>query len=232
MPRSDRAQPPGPFTPSAQVRRVGFRFNEDARRQLAQILPAALRRAPLAQPAQEAALRAAGKPVPATAAGWLIAAAEEQIDLLLSARAADRGAEPGNPANYRAGIRKLRAALKPFVAGWADAETCDLAGWAAIDAALARREAELAAVKRPAPAERRALQYNCQRIAEAVRYYGRLAGVEIKDAVIMRFIAAALGAAGIPHPDPESHRPAMAALCFAPRPGPRAEGSKSPLPRV
>jgi hypothetical protein len=154
-------------------------------------------------PEVAAALTAKGRPVPSTPAEWIIDAAEEQIRLLLSARRADRKSTPGNPANIRAAIRRLQLAMKPFRAGWVDAETAIIADFESMDIALAKRDKELAEIKRPKPYRLRELKFNCRIIG-----YARICGVELSEPVVLRFIHAALDAADIhlPHPDERRDR--------------------------
>jgi hypothetical protein len=209
MPRSEGHAPPGPFTDAARVARVDFRFDVDGRRQLFELLERAspeLSR-PCAPPVLEnaAALTAAGLPVPKTPAGWIVAMAEEQIRLLRSAQNADTKAAPGNPANYRAAIRRLRQRLKPFVLGWVDPKTAEIANWQSIDGALAEREAQLAGRKRSAPYSYRELQHNSHLIIRGTRELARIYGVSIDDDVLLRFIVNVLDLAEIEHPDPAEH---------------------------
>jgi hypothetical protein len=207
VPYSEQVRPPGPFTPAARVKLAGFSFETEGRRQLSELLTKASPALgltcspPIATNAD--ALAAAGLPIPDTPAQWITAATEMQIRLLLSAQKADPNAAPGNPANNRAAIRRLRRTLKPFVAGWVDPKTAEIRDWGAIDADLAQREAELAAIKRPAPYERRELQYNLRVIADSAAKHALMAGVALPDDTILRFIHAALSLANIklPHPD-------------------------------
>jgi hypothetical protein len=222
MPYSERERPPGPFTDAAHVRRVPFRFDDEARRQLSELLAKAspeLTR-PCAPPSPEyaAAFADAGLPVPKTPAEWIIGATEQQIRLLLSAREADPKAAPGNPANYRAAIRRLRQAMKPFVLGWVDLKTAEIADWRAIDAALVEREAELAAIKRPIPYQRRELNIICPRIAVAALGGALNVGVELSDDRILRFVHAAMSMAAIELPHPDEHRGRLRELVFGEAP--------------
>ena len=206
MPRTEREPTPGPFTPADRVARVDFRFDRDTRRDLARRLrlESPLLERPCAgiDPAHAATLTAAGLPIPGTAGEWIIAALEEQVRLLLSAQAADRRAVDGNPASYRAAIRKLREAVRPFAAGWVDPETCGIADWAAIEAALERREAALADIKRPAPAARREVAMAAAMMASGAKWAALRGGVLLSGETVLWLVHDALKAGGIevPHP--------------------------------
>ena len=222
MPRSKWERPPGPLTTAPDVALVDFLFDADERHRLAELLAAASPRlnGPCAPPvlAQAASLKAAGMPVPETPAEWIIAAAEQQLRLLLSAQEVDLAAAPANPANYRAAIRRLRHALKPFTAGWADPKTAGLADWPAIDETLAARDKELEEIKRPAPYRKRELEYNCRLIATAAWWHAQQAGADLPEETILRFVHAALEAAGIDVPHPDDHRARLRRLVFGDAP--------------
>lgn len=222
MPRSERERPPGPFTDAARVALVDFRFNAEGRRQLSDLLAKAwpdLTRPCPPPPAETAAsLAAAGLPVPKTSLELIIAMSEEQIRLLLSARKADPQAAPGNPANYRAAIRRLRQAMKLFVSGSVDRKTAEIADWPAIDAALAQRDADLATIKRPKPYERRELSYNCRLIATAALGGALNVGVELSEDTILHFVHAAMDMAGIELPHPDERRARLRELVFGEAP--------------
>ena len=225
MPYSEQERPPGPFTPAAQVKLAGFSFETEGRRQLSELLTKASPALgltcspPIATNAD--ALAAAGRPIPDTPAQWIIAAAEQQIRLLLGARKADPNAAPGNPANYRAAIRRLRHTLKPFVAGSVDPKTAGIADWGSIDAALAQREAELAAIKGLAPYKQREIDHNCHLIVEHTQGHACMAGVELSDDTILRFIHAAMGMGRIKLPDPDDHLERLRKRCLGSLHNPR-----------
>jgi hypothetical protein len=218
MPRSEWERSPGPFTAADRVVRVDFCFGGEGWRQLLDLLVKASPELnhPCAPPSPEnaAELAAAGRFVPCTPAERIIAAAEEQARLLLSARKADPKAVPGNPANYRAAIRRLVQALKPFVSGSIDAKTTEIADWGAIEAALIKRDAELTAIKRPTPYQRRELQHNCGLIADATKEHARSAGVELSEDTVLSFVHAAIYLADIELPDPKHHLDRLRKLVF------------------
>jgi predicted RNA-binding Zn ribbon-like protein len=220
MPRVEREPRPGPFTAADRVRRVDFRFDQDTRRDM-------LRRLRLASPlldrpsarmdaAQEAALKGAGLEVPATISEWIIAALEEQTRLLLSARAADPQAVDGNPAAYRAAIRGLREAMRPFVAGWVDPETADIADWPAITAELQQREAVLTESRRPPPADRREVELAAALMASGSKWLALRDGVLLSDDAVLWLVHDALKAGGVEVLHPLERPDRLRALVFGP----------------
>ncbi len=218
MPRSERERPPGPFTSADRITLADFTFEAEGRRQLLELLtkasPALGRPCAAPVPANEAALAAAGSAIPETPAEWIIAVTAQQIRLLLSARKADPKAAPGNPANYRAAIRRLRTALKPFVEGWVDPKTALIEDWRAIDAVLAQRDGELARIKRPSAYKYRELQYNLAKIASYAAGHALRAGIKLREDTILRFLHAALSQANIELPHPDEHPARLRKLVF------------------
>ena len=73
-----------------------------------------------------------------SASKLIVAWTEHQIQSYLTTQRLDSGT-PANPANVAAAIRKLRAALKPFVEGWVDYETAEIIH-GDLDVRLAHRE--------------------------------------------------------------------------------------------
>jgi hypothetical protein len=130
-----------------------------------------------------------------TLAKLIVAWTEHQIQSYLTIQRLGSGT-PANPANVGAAIRRLRAALKPFVEGWVDYETAEIIP-ADLDVRLAHRQRELAG-KRVPSLERRNFVLMCQRIGVFLRHFA-LANKAFKEREGARYVAAALDCAGIEH---------------------------------
>jgi hypothetical protein len=100
------------------------------------------------------------------------------------------------------------------VEGSVDLKTAGIAVWGAIDVALAQRDVELAALKRPAPYKRRQLQERCNAIAVAAETYARFASVELSEAAILRFVHLAMSLADVELPHPDEHPARLRKLVF------------------
>jgi hypothetical protein len=193
MPKTEATRPPGPFTAADKVERVGFRFDEEGRRILSEMLPPGFRMVcPIPDISARQRFVNCGRALPSTIAEWLIGRAEMEIDSRLSTLELDPDARPANPANFRAAIRSLRQALEPFVRGWVDAETANLFDWHHIDSVLAQRDKQLASIKRPRSLDLRQRDYMCARLGAAARMYADHLAIPFTDKEIARFVAQAL----------------------------------------
>jgi hypothetical protein len=131
-----------------------------------------------------------------TLAKLIVAWTEHQIQSYLTTQRLG-SATPANPANVAAAIRRLRAALKPFVEGWVDYETAEIIS-ADLDVRLAHRQRELAG-KRVPSLERRNFVLMCRRIGVFLRQFALANKVAFEEREGAQYVAAALDCAGIEH---------------------------------
>jgi hypothetical protein len=208
VPRSKYTKAPGPLQTIALD---AFRFDDDVKRKLVALLPLPLQQLSVPESFNRKA-RLSGPAQFETMAEPIIAWTQEQIQFYLALSAATGGA-PTNRANVRAAISKLRAALKPFVEGWVDNKTATIIP-NTLDRRLAKRERELAKMRRLPPVKRRNLGFLCQNIGCFLKHYeleNQVAFVE-RDAI--RYVATALDYAGIQHSYSTENPSRFAALVF------------------
>jgi hypothetical protein len=187
------------------IKRSDFRFRIDQRRKLAKLLPSRL--ADLSVPPAD---RANLPGTVQTIADLAIQGTEDVINSYITT--SDLISKDAmNPANVRAALSRLRAALKPFVAGWVDTETAGIIP-VDLDEKLAAREEEIASL-RLSPEQQRNLAFACQLIGIAVKRAISTSG-EAGEYDILPFIDAALSFAHVTHPDLKKHRDRLAALVF------------------
>ena len=187
MPRS---KAPGPFL--GRIARDAFRFDDQGRRELVALLPLRLQQLGVPENIKQEAAKLSGAPQLETLAELIVALTEDYIRSYLTVR--DMRV---NPANVKAAIRKLRTALKPFVAGWVDNETATIIP-DSLDRRLAERERELAGMRLP-PAKRRYLGFLCQTIGVLLKKYASANQVAFEERDAIRYVATALDHAGIEH---------------------------------
>ena len=156
MPRSKYTKAPGPLRPIGQIERDAFRFDDEVQRKLVALLPLRLQQLRVPESFNREVI-SSGAAQFETMAELIVAHTEEQVRCYLAMSTVVGGA-PTNPANVRAAISKLRAALKPFVAGWVDSETATIIP-DDLDWRLTERERELAGM-RPPPIKRRNLGFS------------------------------------------------------------------------
>jgi hypothetical protein len=152
-----------------------------------------------------------GTPQLETLAELIVAFTEELITSYLTARPLIGDAR-ANPANSKAAIHKLRTALKPLVAGWADVETATIIP-GSLDRQLADRERQLAGMRLP-PAKRRHLGLLCQYIGVFLKEFASANQVAFEERDAIRYVAAALDNAGIEHSYSTENPSRFAALVF------------------
>jgi len=116
-----------------------------------------------------------------------------------------------NPAISKAAIRKLRTALKPFVAGSVDDETTIIPD--SLDRRLAERERELEGMRLP-PAKRRHLGFLCQLIGVLLKEFASANKVAFEERDAIRYVVTALDYAGIEHSYSTENPSRFAALVF------------------
>jgi hypothetical protein len=208
MPREKYAKPPKALPPMEQIPRVTFRFDDENRQELKEMLPARLHELML----QDAPA------IGCSVAEVLVQSFENSISShLTNELRAQRFGVP-NRANYVAGINKLRDALAPFVTGSMDAGTVDvlLGGFLGtpgmfdaematntlqrVDGMLADRVRELKDTNM-APAAVRNREVLISELRRALRTCD--AYMSYREQV--DFMAQALDFADIEHDDPEAH---------------------------
>jgi hypothetical protein len=190
LPRAKYTKGPGPLPAMA---RVTFRFDNKARGELINLLPLQLQQLRAPNDIKQGLANARKFE---TLAELIVALTEEFIEtyltgcrLLVNARA--------NPANVRAAIRKLRAALKPFVEGWVDDETATIIP-GDLDRLLADRERGLARMRVP-PTRRRNLAILCGSLGSILKQFSLANRVLLEERDAIRFVATALDWASIEH---------------------------------
>jgi hypothetical protein len=211
MPRSKYTKAPGRLPPIAGIARNAFRFDGKARRELIGLLPLQLQQLRVPQNIKQQSAELPGAPQPETLADLIVAQTEESIQSYFTVRrlAIDT---PANPANVRAAILKLQAALKPFVAGLVDAETAAIIP-DDLDRRLADRQRELAGMRLP-PAKRRNLVRLCRWIGVLLKQWASANQVSFEKRDSIRYIATALDHAGIDHSYSTENPSRFAALVF------------------
>ena len=156
MPQSKYTRAPGPLPRIERIPRDAFRFDNQERRELVDLLPPRLQQLGIPENFKQEAAKLSGTPQLETLAELIVALTEECITSYPTARSL-MGDARANPANSKAAIHKLRTALNPFVAGWVDDETATIIR-GSLDRELADRERQLAGMRRP-PANRRHLGF-------------------------------------------------------------------------
>ena len=199
MPRSKYTKAPGPLRPIERIVLEAFRFDDKARRELICLLPRQLQQLRVAENIKQ------------TLAELIVGYTESDINSFLTS-ARELGDGPYNPANVIAAIRKLRAALHPFVAGWVDHETADIIP-GDLDDRLAGRERELTGKRLP-PLKRRQLGLLCQTIGVYLNTFAAANQVVFEERDKLRFVATALDHAGIEHSYSTENSSRFAALVF------------------
>jgi hypothetical protein len=192
VPRSKYTKAPGLLPPVDRITRATFRFDNKATRDLIGLLPPQLRdlRVP-----ENFAKKLANATQLKTMAQLIVALTEEGIQSYLTRKRA--GSTPANPANVKAAIRKLRAALKPFVSGSVDDETANIIP-DDLDLRLANRERALSGKRLP-PAKRRYFVFLCRDIGMILKLFASANQVAFKEREAIRYVATALDHAGIEH---------------------------------
>jgi hypothetical protein len=216
VPRTKYTKPPGPFPQQDQIRRASFRFSQQQRRALSNLLPDRLHNLPVPDGYTEKAANAAHRPA-FKLQTWADVAVYETEGAISSHLTTppllgNKGAQFSNPANVRAAIRELREALKPFVHGWVDDDTADLIP-DGLDDALAAREQELKSLKVTSP-RKRILSYTCEGIGCLFKKIEDATDTKMSKRDIRKFVATALDWAGIKYPDPDSHPERLDKLIF------------------
>jgi len=215
VPRTQYTKPPGPFWRPDQIPRVHFRFTEQQQRALGDLLPARLHSLSVPDEYKDKATNAHHQPGLQTLADLLVSATESEITSYLTSTPfiSSKGAQPSNPANVRAAIRRLREHLKPFVHGWVDDKTADLIP-DGLDDALAAREQELKSVKVTTSAGHRNLGVLCASIGVWIRNIADANDSKMRKRDVRKFVTTALDCAGINYPDPDSHPARLDKLIF------------------
>jgi hypothetical protein len=211
VPRSKYTKGPGPLLPIERIARDAFRFDDDARRELIDLLPVQLQQLRVPENIKQAVAESPGAPKLETLTELIVALTEEYIRSYLTTTRGLVGDTPLNPAKVKAAIRKLRQALKPFVAGWVDDETADIIP-DDLDKQLDVRERELAGMRLP-PAKRRYLAALCKSIGAVLKCYAQ-AEVAFPERDAIRYVATALDYAGIEHSYSTENPSRFAALVF------------------
>jgi hypothetical protein len=214
VPRTKYTKPPGPLPQLDQIRRASFRFSQQQRRTLSNLLPDRLHNLPVPDGYTEKAANAAHRPAfkLQTLADAVVYETEGVIasHLTTTRLLRNKGAQFSNPANVRVAIRRLREALKPFEAGWVDDETTKLIP-DGLDDALAAREQKLKSVK-VSSAGNRILSFTCEKIGGLLQ---KIVGeTHMRKRAIRQFVATALDCAGIKYPDQDSHPERLDKLIF------------------
>jgi hypothetical protein len=211
VPRSKYAKAPGPLPPIERIAHDAFRFDDEVRRKLVALLPLQLQQLGVPENLKQEAAKLSGTPQLETLAELIVALTEERIRSYLTACPLIGDARV-NPANVKAAIRKLRAALKPFVAGWMDSETATIIP-DDLDRRLGDRERELAGMRLP-PAKRRIFGELCQTIGVFLKTFASANRVAFEERDAIRYVATALDYAGIEHSYSTENPSRFAALVF------------------
>jgi hypothetical protein len=194
-----RSKAPGPFPAIERIRPKGFRFGSEgfrfdsvARRELLGLLPDRLRQVSVPEQIKQKALELHAQQ-PRTLADLILLDTEK---LISDHRASETaiGSKPIAPAQVRAAIHKLRAALKPFVAGWVDDVTADLIP-ADLDERLASRE--LALDGKRILLSKQSLDYLCQQIGDLLTEIAKEFEIFFEEREKLKYVVAALAYAGI-----------------------------------
>ena len=211
MPPSKYTKAPGPFPPIERIVRDAFRFNGEARRELIGSLPLQLQQLGVPENFKQQVAALPNGPQLETLAELIVALTEDAIKTYLTGRRLI-GGTPANPANVKAAIRKLRAALKPFVMGWVDSETAAIIP-GDMDERLANREREIAGMRLP-PSGRREFFLLCQTIGVFLKHFASANQVTFEERQAIRYVATALDHAGIEHSYSTENPSRFAALVF------------------
>ena len=211
MPRSKYTKVPGPLPPIDRITRSAFRFDDHARRELVGLLPVQLQQLHVTDNIEPAVAESHSGPHLETLAERIVALTERDVRSYLTTRGLD-GGTPLNPANDKAAIRKLRLALKPFVAGSVNDETANIIP-NDLDVRLAERERALAGMRLP-PAKRRYLAHLCQSIGVVLKQYAQANQVTFPERDAIRYVVTALDYAGIKHSYSTENPSRFAALVF------------------
>jgi len=210
VPRSKYTKAPGPLPPIERIAHDAFRFDDKERLELVALLPLRFQQLGAPENFQEAA-KSTGTPQLETLAELIVTLTEELIRSYLTVCPLVGDAR-ANPANVRAAIRRLRTALKPFVAGWVDDETATIIP-DSLDRRLADRERELEGMRLP-PAKRRHLGYLCQNIGGFLAQFASAHQVAFEERAAIRYVVTALDYAGIEHSYSTENPSRFAALVF------------------
>jgi hypothetical protein len=211
VPRSKYTKAPGPFPPIERIVHDAFRFNGEARRELIGSLPLRLQQLRVPENSKQQAAASPDVPQLETLAELIVALTEEAIAAYFTGRRLVGGTPP-NPANVKAAIHKLRAALKPFVMGWVDSETAAMIP-GDMDERLAKREREIAGMRLP-PSGRREFFLLCQIIGVYFKQIASANQVAFDERQAIRYVAMALDHAGIEHSYSTENPSRFAALVF------------------
>jgi hypothetical protein len=121
------------------------------------------------------------------------------------------GAKAITPAQVKVAIRKLRAALKQFVAGWVDDETAELIP-ADLDERLANREQALGRIRiKPS---KQLVYYLCEQIGDLLTQTATKFEIVFEEHDKIRYVVAALDHAGVKHSFSEENPARFAAHVF------------------
>jgi hypothetical protein len=211
VPRSKYTKAPGPLPPIERIARDAFRFEDQERRELVALLPLRLQRLGVPESFKQETAKLAGTPQLETLAELVVTLTEEGIRSYLTVCPLIGDARV-NPANVKAAIRKLRTALKPFVAGGVDDETATIIP-DNLDRRLAERERELEEMRLPS-AKRRHLGFLCQHIGGLLKEFASANKVALEERDAIRYVVTALDYAGIEHSYSTENPSRFAALVF------------------
>jgi hypothetical protein len=192
VPRSKYTKAPGPFDPIERIKREVFRFDPVARRQLLDLLPDRLQQILVPEPIKQKEVELHAQQ-PKTLADLILLDTEKLIsDHLTSENAI--GSKPITSAQVKAAIHKLRAALKPFVAGWVDDVTAELIP-PELDERLASRELALDGI-RIVPSKQ-LLDHLCQEIGDLLTQIAAEFEVIFEERKKLKYVVAVLDHAEI-----------------------------------
>ena len=213
MPRAKYTKPPGWLPAVERIERSKFRFRAHQWQRLARLLPPkwSNQTIPSDYIANAATMPHAPRRVLKTVADVVVHETEGAINSYQTSLQLFSDSRH-NPANVRAAIRRLRAALEPFVQGGVDAETSDIIP-ADLDGNLAAREQELSRLRVP-PMQRRFLVMLCALIGGVAKSVAANCNEIVCEHDIVRYADAALTFANIKHPDFAKHRDRLARWVF------------------
>jgi hypothetical protein len=209
VPRSKYTKVPGPFSRIEQIKREVFQFDSIARRELLGLLPDRLQQIPVPEPIKQNAVELHGQQPKTLADLILFDTAKLISDHLTSEKAVS--SKPISPAQVKAAIRKLRAALMPFTAGWVDDASADLIP-ADLDERLASRE--LALDGKRIVLSRQLLDYLCQQIGDLLTQIATEFEVIFEEREKLQYVVAALVHAGIENSFSEENPARFASRVF------------------
>ena len=211
MPRSKYTKVPGPLPPIERIARDAFRFDDEARRALIGLLPLQLQQLKVPENVELVVPELPNAALHKTIAELIVAWTENKTQSYLKVRRLG-GYTPANPANVKAAITKLRAALKPFVLGWVDYETAEIIP-SDLDDRLALRERELSGIRLP-PFKQRNLALLCQFIGAFLKQWASANQVPLSERDAIRYVATALDYAGIENSYSTENPSRFAAVVF------------------